>query len=234
MIVINVTQSDIILSYEKLLIGIPLQKKFLFNGTESQNDEVARNIVRYAVRHYLYDWSPEEVQIYINKDIINKLCLKPILEYIKFPDKIKKNSYWYIAHIAYPEEIEYNSRKFIIELLEYVAKHGAAYMPKNYFSGDEGEEKIKYCIRYIFEKHLKAKNILDVYKFVHSSEFIKLLETYKIYYGFFEYYEVPIDILWDLLPEEQLNMDLYYAFRLNEFLRKFKRKQTVKKDKGVE
>jgi len=205
----NKTNKSLILAYEKVLMGKAKHiDNTFFSGSPEKNHSIACEIIRYAIRTYLKSWTPNELAVYLNEDVISRLKLKDAVKHVIFPKEICSDDYFYLAHVAYPNKIKFSKENMIIYTFEQFVKGNRAKMPKNYFLGEDGRERLHACLYYLLETECSFANLKEMYYFFATKQACVFLDKYLLYDTCMEHYDNPVTLLDETLPIEQRS-DVY-------------------------
>lgn len=207
----------VIYEYEQILTG----KKNSFSAAffpfnDENNERRALAILKYAIEKYL-EWSPEEVKLYLNANIIKLMKLDSVMRFIRFPPELNpKKDYFYIAHKLYPNRIPYNESELVINVYKRVLSGELCKFPKEYRADTSGFMRVKICFQYMLEQFMQFSSINEMYDFFSSSEGTKALKEYKLYSICCEMFESPLEYLHESLPIKQRSEFLYRLYKFNE------------------
>lgn len=119
-------------------------------------------LVRYLVEGIL-KITPEEALTQVNLKVLKKYKLDCLLKYVEKPIELEKNDVSHLIIYAYKGQVpEPTAEELTIRLYKRVLSGELKNFPKNYFlDGLRGEEKVKYCVKYLcFDVlHLKKEEI---------------------------------------------------------------------------
>jgi len=119
-------------------------------------------LVRYLVEEIL-KITPEEALAQVNLKVLKKYKLDCLLKYVEKPIELEKNDVSHLIIYAYKGQVpEPTAEELTIRLYKRVLSGELKNFPKNYFlDGLRGEEKVKYCVKYLcFDVlHLKKKEV---------------------------------------------------------------------------
>lgn len=212
---------DMAYEYERLLLGkiahlnCNTGKTGRIKGVPTPAEhQYAVAMLRYVCRTYLYNWSPQELKMYLDKKVIKMLCLQDIISRIQFPPEIRKNNCEYLAHLVYPKEVPFDEDEAMLDRFERVLSGEERKMPKNYFLGERGKVRLNKCTKAILEYEGPYSSLEEVYCLFSSPQIIDLLKKYTIYETYREFYDSPIELLWDALSDSQKDDILYQTYQL--------------------
>lgn len=200
----------VLYEYEQILLG----KKKSFSSTyfpynPEQNERLALEVFRHAVEVYL-NWSPTEVQMYLNGDVIKQMKLDSIVRYLRFPLELDpKKDYFYIAHLLYPNIIHYNAKELILNVYKRVLNGTLCKFPQDYMAGTRGFMCAAICFQYMLERFMQFSCIEDLYAFFASPEGSRALKKYRLSAICNLMFGSPLDYLHESLNSKQKNEFLY-------------------------
>ena len=115
-------------------------------------------LVRYLVEEIL-NITPEEALTQVNKKVLKKYKLDCLLKYVEKPIELDKDDCSHLIIYAYKGRVpEPTPEELTIRLYKRVLAGEIKNFPKNYFlDGLKGEEKVKYCVKYLCYEVLKLK-----------------------------------------------------------------------------
>lgn len=115
-------------------------------------------LVRYLVEEIL-NITPEEALTQVNKKVLKKHKLDCLLKYVEKPIELDKDDCSHLIIYAYKGRVpEPTPEELTIRLYKRVLAGEMKNFPKNYFlDGLKGEEKVKYCVKYLCYEVLKLK-----------------------------------------------------------------------------
>lgn len=115
-------------------------------------------LVRYLVEEIL-KITPEEALTKVDKKVLKKYKLDCLLKYVEKPVELDDNDCSHLIIYAYKGRVpEPTAEELTIRLYKRVLSGELKNFPKNYFlNGTKGEERVKYCIKYLCFDVLKLK-----------------------------------------------------------------------------
>ena len=211
----------LIAEYEEILLGN--RKSFsqaLFPYSKKGNQKLALELMRYAIDHYL-GWTPEEVRDYMTIDVIDSLKLRRVLNRIEFPSHIDKNKdMFYLAHMLYPERIQYNEEDLTVRVMEQVASGELGKYPKGFFVGIDGLYRAFVCVHHMIDKEVHVRNIEELYEFFSDGKKLRpVIRKYKFGNPMNDLFMTPVDMLHESLSSGQKN-EFWYHFYKFKYLSK--------------
>ena len=216
-------RTELIYEYERVLTGqTRSMESFFFLGSDAQNQETALHIVRYVVEKYL-KWTPDEMEAYFDEKIIKQMRLESVIKYIKIPPELSEHSYFYIAHLLYPDKIRYDEDELTIQMYSDILSGKRTKFIKNYMEGPEGHIRACVCLRYVIENYLtEIHGIQELYRYFSSPKIMPWLRKFKLIKPCTDMFMTPVDILHESLSEEQQDNTLFYDNKLAFLLEKKK------------
>lgn len=206
---------DLINAYDELYINnterFPLS--FFSKQYPERSHQRALELFRYAITTRLH-WDKYEIRDHLTMDVVKKLKLNSILEYIKFPVGFNPStSLFFIAWCLYPETKNKSIVDVELETYEHFLSGKIMKMPKMYFDGMEGLNRAYHCLTYAINKF---KPVIDgdyfcLYEFFSSVNAISFLSDIKLIKVVNAFGISPLDFLHYSLPVAQRN-NLYYNY----------------------
>lgn len=177
------------------------------------NQKNALTIIRYAIEKILC-WTPMEAKEYLNYDILVKLKLCPLLQYLSFPPELSKSKdFFYIAHLVYPNIIKMDERNLCIASFEKMLKTPNSCFPKDYFDNTTGLTRAAICLQYAINNYIVPASVKELYElFSKEKQILPILSNYKLSKPCQEFFDKPIDYLDFALPESQKNAFYYHYY----------------------
>ena len=211
------TEKSIIMDYEQVLLG---KKKAIslsfFSQSDAANKMLAIMVLRYAVKELL-NWSPEEFQVKVTKELLDKLKVWQVVKYIPFPPELEpKKDLFYLALAAFPGLGRYDWYRETIRTYGYVAisKRRARY-PKNFFDGSEGKYRACFCLRYCMSNYMQFLSVEDVYITFSTRQIRSTLRTWKLEKALVELFDSnPVAFVDYALPTKNRDDFYYYYYSL--------------------
>lgn len=199
-------------------------RKETLGNTDREREETAKEILRYAVKTYLYDYTAEELYVFADMNLLNKLGFARIyeicIEYAKKNNEeekvldINKNDYKYLTKIVYPEFYKSKIKKdgiseIISDYTLFLEKKKK--LPPEYFRlGLEGRDRLLLCLNYVITEKLNFFSLEDLYlTFADSKEAKKILRRFRLTDN--DYYadiKNPLDFMYKSIPTAQKDEDL--------------------------
>lgn len=143
-------------TYEKILSGeLKTFNPYFFNKRYRKKRLIT--LIKYLIEQKL-QITPEEALKTLNVKILKEYKLFCILKYIEKPVELEDNDVSYIIYFAYPNLNPPSQQELTIAYYKKVLNKEKNSFPKNYFlDGIAGEERARYCVRYLCEEVLKLK-----------------------------------------------------------------------------
>jgi len=115
-------------------------------------------LVRYLVEEILKITPKEAIKV-VNFKVLKKYKLDCLLKYVEKPVELEKSDVSHLIIYAYKGQIpEPTAEELTIRLYKRILSGELKNFPKNYFlDGLKGEEKVKYCVKYLCFDVLKLK-----------------------------------------------------------------------------
>lgn len=216
---------NIITAYNELLVG---NTKYIDSTLFAGNsDQIARELVRFAFRTYLYDWTPHDINTYLTWNLIEKLKLSAILRYIEYPKGVHKNDLWYISTIVNAKEYtaedkayqEWLNRKIAIEQdFErgfYDEKEKKLRDTKNLkpliFDGQKGRLHICNALQYCLPRMFSFVKLEDVFQEFSQKKIKQKLKSFGLE-QWSEFFRTPLHFLWFSLNPGDCDAELFLKF----------------------
>lgn len=181
------TDQDIFYEYERVLLG--KRKNYaseIFAGnSDAGKEEIALHFFRCIFEKY-FGWTPEEAYHNLNKEILEKMKLIPLVRFIRFPPEFNPTvDCFYIVAKAYPNKFKVDEAKQTKIVYNRVLSGEFSRFPKGFFEGRGGYLRALFCLQYAIREFGAFKTADEMYRYFtyHGMEFLKqyrLLEAYKI------------------------------------------------------
>ena len=196
-----------------------------------QNQRTALVIIRYAVEEIL-GWSPKQVYHCLTYEILEKLHLCPLLQYLNFPPELsRKNDVYYIAHLLYPQIFPIDIKDLCIKHYQKILANDSLSFPKGYFAHAEGLLRAILCLQYALNNYIHAKNEFELYEmFADEPRIRETLKKYKLLEPCDLFFNKPIAYLQYALPEQQKNQFLYQYFCFLDHYEQFRAEKRKKRE----
>lgn len=211
----------LVAEYEEILLGN--RKSFsqaLFPFSKKGNQKLALEFLRYVIDHYLH-WTPEEVRDYMSLEVIDSLKLRRVLNRIEFPPHInKKTDMFYLAHMLYPNIIQYSEEDLTLRIMKQVENGTLGKYPKGFFVGIDGLFRAFVCVHYMIDEEIQVRNIEELYQFFSEGKKLRpIIRKYKFGNPMSDLFLSPVDMLHESLSKNQRN-DFWYHFYKFKYLEK--------------
>lgn len=219
--------------YDEVMIGKRdgFSTKY-FGKDNAKNSENAIKVFQYAFKRYLR-WSPEALEERIDKELLVKLRLYPLLKFIPFPIEYDKDKdFFYLVTLVYNHH-NLSFRDKTIHTYEMILDGTTSKYPKDYFTGSDGLVKAGICFQYLINHNIIFESVNDLYSIFSSDTGYEYLKKYKLLNACREAFDTPVDFLHFALPQENKNEFLfrYYKFKfIKEMLNEKGRKRRTTAD----
>ena len=199
----------ILSEYEDVLIG----KRANFSSmyfSEKKNNNVALSLLDHVFRNML-EWSPKDVRDHITPELLSRLHLKRVVTSLDFPNELQKTKdLWYLAHLLYPENIDYNRTKYLLSIYSAVLSGKKSKFPKNFFGGSDAEFIVALCFNEAINKKCPNYSLKELYAlFTDPVKADKFLTKAKLKQSYIYYYDSPFELLHESVPDSSLNNFFY-------------------------
>ena len=171
-------KEEVVMVYEKLLNGKAKALSQFFFQPKYLNERITI-LLKYIIEEKMCV-TPEEALTQLNMEVMNQYKIKGVLKYIDCPDEYGDNDLAYVVYYAYPELQKPTCKELAIKVYQEVLDGKRKNFPKNYFiNSNYGEDRAKYCFKYLCEDILKLnkKQIIDTFG---TSEGLSVLSQYKL------------------------------------------------------
>ena len=223
----GLAMNELYREYDEVMIGKRdgFSTKY-FGKDNSRNSENAVKVLEYAFKRYLR-WTPEALEEKIDKELLVKLKVYPLLKYITFPVEYdKEKDFFYLVTLVYNHH-NLSFRDKTIHTYELILDGTASKYPKDYFTGNDGLVKAGICLQYLISHNIIFESINDLYSIFACETGYDYLRRYKLLTACKDAFKTPVDFLHFALPKDEKNDFLYYYYRfkylkemLNDKLRK--------------
>lgn len=202
--------------YNNILFGI--QKNY---SKGIITEKAAKEIGRFAFEYYL-QWTPQDIEKKLTKDILEKLILDKLFKkWSSFPHELSSSKdLFYYAHWLYPQEVSYDARKFVVKVYDDVLA-GKRRFSNYFFDDDYALDRAEICLQEAINRH-GFKTVLEMYEFFASEKANSFIEDVKLDKPMKMYYKTPLQFLHSTLPEEYKS-----EFWLNYFVFRQQYKKTT-------
>ena len=171
-------KEEVVMVYEKLLNGKAKALSQFFFQPKYLNERITI-LLKYIIEEKMCI-TPEEALTKLTMDVMNQYKIKGVLKYIDCPDEYGDNDLAYVVYYAYPELPQPTCKELSIKVYQEVLDGKRKNFPKNYFiNSNYGEDRAKYCFKYLCEDILKfdKKQIVETFG---TSEGLSVLSQYKL------------------------------------------------------
>lgn len=214
-----------IYNYEQIMLGkskIYSSKLFYKNlkekGSLKSNNDVALSIIKYALEDLL-EWTPEDIYYRLNQNVMEKLKLNSLLNYINYPIELdKKKDYFYIACLLYPKKFKVDLKKIALFTYKEVVNGTNKKMPKGFFVGEDGKYRAIICLNYILSLKKSFTSIEDYYDFFASRQSNVFIKEMRLKQAQDTHYSTVLDYGHDALDDENKNNFLYTYHKVKNLL----------------
>ena len=183
-----------------------------FRYGKGENEENALAVIKYAFTRYLR-WPPEVIAKRLNHEIMEKLHLLSLMQYIDYPIEYKKDKdYYYLVTLVYHRH-RLTFRDKTIHTYEKIISGEIPKYPKEYFVGSEGQRRAHICLQYLINNYLDIKTINELYHFFATRESFQMLRKYRLNSVCRDIFDTPVDYFHYTLPYEKRNEFLYHFYK---------------------
>ena len=153
---------NLIYDYEQAIVQNPNEKsskipfKILFKGSQGQNKRELGVVIRHIVLDVL-GWLPSDCLRNFTDEILDITLIERMLKCTGYT----KDDLPEVLSFAFPKELPFDRKKSVVEALCKKAHLGKyAYdsreyrLPKDFFTGLEGNENVNICMRYLVTEYL--------------------------------------------------------------------------------
>lgn len=188
-----------------------------FSYSEEQNHEDAAGLMRYVFEEVI-GWSPYDVQNHCNKDVIDRLGLRPAYRALMWPATYDANGkrvplvdsrsgYGYVAALLYPNVIHTLGKQklWIMEYNAMMSGRGQRAFRVDDFLGNDGYDHARLLLNHYLINHPddRFKNIEDVYRvFANKKDADKILKKAKLLIISQALFKSPLEYLHAALPDD--------------------------------
>lgn len=181
--------------------------------TDEDVDSNAKTVIRYALDTYLR-WPRSILLKRLTMDILEKLKLKPLLRYLRYPPEYNKdNDLFYLVSYVYDKHLP-GLRLRTLHLYEKILQGQALKFPKNYFSGTDGFRRAQICLRYVINQKYPYIPAEKLYEMSGTRKWDTFLRNTKLQHIWKPLFHSPVEYLHLSLPSEYRND---FLFHYNEF-----------------
>ena len=181
--------------------------------TDEDVDNNAKTVIRYALDTYLR-WPRSVLVNRLNMDILEKLKLKPILRYLRYPPEYNKDDdLFYLISYVYDRHLP-GLRLRTLHLYEKVLQGQVMKFPKDYFSGNDGIRRALICLRYVVNQNYPYVPSNELYELSSTKEWDSFLRNTKLQNVWKPLFHSPVEYLHMSLSAESKND---FLFHYNEF-----------------
>lgn len=179
------TDQDIFYEYERVLLG--RRKNYaseIFSGNSAAGkEEIALHFFRCVMEKY-FGWTPEEAYHNLNKEIMDKMRLTPLLRFIRFPPEFDpSNDCFYIVAKAYPDKFHVDEVKQTRIIYDRVLSGKISRFPKGFFENRGGYMRALFCLQYAIGEFTAFQTPEEMYKYF-AYHGVIFLRKYKLWDAF--------------------------------------------------
>ncbi len=217
--------NDLYREYDEVMIGKRdgFSSKY-FGKDNTKNTENAIKLFNYSFRKYLR-WPPEAIEKKIDKELLVKLRLYPLLKYIPFPIEYdKEKDLYYLVTLVYNNH-NLSLRDKTIHTYEMILDGSITKYPKDYFIGNDGLVKAGICFQYLINNNIIFESINELYSIFSCETGYEYLKKYKLLNACRDAFDTPVDFLHFALPADDKDEFLYRFY-------KFKYQKEMVNEKG--
>lgn len=193
------------------------------------NETRALKIMKYAVEEYLR-WMPEEAYEKLNRTVVSDMNLNGIMRHIIFPIELDSKDYYrYIVSRLYPEQYPYQIEDSIICYYKRILSGEVSGFKNGFFVGEDGNQRARICLQYVLFHVCRERfnSVEAMYRYFAKSGSSKFFKEYKLFFGFRDQFEFPLDFLYFSLPAVLRNEYQYVILRKQLEIAKEKRRNTL-------
>lgn len=189
-------------TYEKILSGEIKSFSPYFFETGYRKKRIME-LVKYLIEIKL-NISPEEALKVLDKKLLKKHKLDCILKYIDKPIELDANDCSHVIYYVYKGRFKEPTREELtIRMYKKVLSGELKNFPKNYFlDGFVGEEKAKYCVKYLCFEILKLKS-----EEIPKKLTVEILKEYKLKIILTTIYFSMFDLITNVFPDKYNSSD---------------------------
>ena len=189
--------------YDDILIGqrrtysTPLMNK-------RYGPTLCAELLKRIFESYLH-WSPTEVRDCLDKAVIEKMKLGPLIKRIPCPPEInRQEEFCFVAWYLYPKTRNANNIELMLKLYQDIVEGRASKYTSNYFDGSEGYWRARILLLMMIREYLPPfPNVKSLYAFFASTAGRKALEKYKLVLPMRELFGSPLAYLHGSLNKNQ-------------------------------
>ena len=202
-------EEGLISEYEEVLCG----KKNGFSSSYIKKNTSEKEVIRvldYAFRMIL-GWTPEMVRDYLTPEVIDGIKLERIIKKIDFPPEHNaKRDFYYYAHVVYPDTIKIDKKELVLAVYRRILDGEQPKFPKNFFVTAKSEDNLSICMEYAVNVFAGEDSVTKLYgRFADRNWAHNFFEVSRLDVPLEEYYQYPIDMFHDCLPDEEKDELLY-------------------------
>lgn len=204
--------------YDRIMIGTmdKFSNKIL---TDDTKPDVVREVFIYVIENIL-GWDPYQTQRYMTFELLKLMKLDTLYSHIPFPDELRPDiDIDYLACFLYPDIFTYNKRKRVLTAYEGSLSGGRQKLPKNFFTGEDGEANLMLCLDYKINTDPMLQSLIrsthDLYAFFADTKKATAWLTANKLSDALLFHQRPLDVLHSYIKpseSEQKETDVYYHF----------------------
>lgn len=176
------------------------------------NHTAVKNFLRY-VFEVLLQWTPEDVQKNLTKDMADRMKLWRVINSLDFPEELnKKEDLWYIAHLLYPEQIAYDRVAYTMSVYENVLSNKNPRIPKWFFSTFNGEINASLCLNMALNRYMTSTTVPELYHFFADTKAaMAFLQDVRLTQACNNFFSSPLEMLHSSLAPEDRD-EYWYSY----------------------
>lgn len=197
--------------YDEILTGRrKLLSTAIFVENKKQNERVIGQFLRIIFKYYIC-WTPSAAFESFSRETLNHFKLNQLLYYIEFPKEFSMDSDpYYLVSLAYPS-LRLTQRERCLKIYTKILHGDLKKYPKGFFTGTDGEENAKTCLRYAVSERLSFHSLFEMYEYFDKSGSAFLKKNF-LFQAFSQNWRHPAEYLYDALPNSQKNKRYLYYF----------------------
>ncbi len=191
---------------------IVLQKKRrilheIFTGNPEKDEEAALDFLRYVIENVLY-WTPEQAYKYLTFDILNRIGVGFLKNYITFPPEFSKTLDFYLVVVkAYPNEFKIDYKKQVLLVYQRHLSGVIKHLPLVFFSGERGRTNACWCLEWAIQNNgefsmEKPAPLFRLFTFKKCESFLKKYKLLEVSNALFPSH---LEFLYLTYPEGRRN-----------------------------
>lgn len=214
----DVTQTSVIYEYENILLGKRKSFIYSFSGGKEARSVAIGYIWNYIITRLL-KLEPDEVSIYINKEIVNMLHVAVTFLNIDQLGTVNNINFPYLLSLSFPEKYHYDFKKQCMDEFEHVMKIGKYegctekyQWQKKFFHGEDGVKRAEYLLNHVVYSYGVWDNTEKIYdSFSDPKEIGTFLRKYRLWKNVKVLFQgVPMNYLHASIPR-RVSSDFLYG-----------------------